>query len=223
MEPDQDDGANACPAALSVVLRHVRGSPLRIPAAGAGSARSRLPSARPQRCTLPAIEKRTLSNGLPVWVVRAHKVPVVHVQLALKAGTGVDPAGKFGVASLTADMLDEGAGKRSASRLPMPSTIWARICRPGHSRTPSRRSALPSAATRGRAADHGGRRMRPTFPRRRSSNASAKERLTSFIEAQDDPESLIQFAFPRLLFGTAASIRHGNDGHCGDGQGVHRR
>ncbi len=43
-----------------------------------------------------------------------HKVPLVHLQLALKAGAGVDPAGKFGLASLTADMLDEGAGNRSA-------------------------------------------------------------------------------------------------------------
>ena len=63
---------------------------------------------------VPAIEKRALANGLQVWIVPSHKVPLVHLQLALKAGSGVDPAGKYGLASLTADMLDEGAGSRSA-------------------------------------------------------------------------------------------------------------
>jgi predicted Zn-dependent peptidase len=43
---------------------------------------------------LPAIQKRTLSNGLPVWIVELHKVPVVHVSLVTKAGAGADPRGK---------------------------------------------------------------------------------------------------------------------------------
>ncbi len=73
---------------------------------------------------LPPIQKRMLSNGLPVWIVEAHKVPLVQVNLVVQAGSGDDPAGKFGVANLTAAMLDEGAGSRSsleiadADRLP---------------------------------------------------------------------------------------------------------
>ena len=63
---------------------------------------------------LPPIQKRTLSNGLPVWVIEAHKVPLVQTNLVVFAGSGDDPAGKFGVASMTAAMLDEGAGSRSA-------------------------------------------------------------------------------------------------------------
>ena len=51
---------------------------------------------------------------MPVWVVEAHEVPLVQVNLLLKAGSSDDPAGKFGLASLTAAMLDEGAGSRSA-------------------------------------------------------------------------------------------------------------
>ena len=34
---------------------------------------------------LPPIEKRTLSNGLPVWIVEMHKVPVVHVDAGRQA------------------------------------------------------------------------------------------------------------------------------------------
>ena len=63
---------------------------------------------------LPPVQKRTLSNGLPVWLVEAHEVPLVQVTLLLKAGGSDDPDGKFGLASLTAAMLDEGAGTRSA-------------------------------------------------------------------------------------------------------------
>ncbi|MDQ3211632.1 MAG: insulinase family protein, partial [Acidobacteriota bacterium] len=63
---------------------------------------------------LPAIQKQTLSNGLQVWIVELHDVPVAHVTLAVRAGTAADPAKKFGLANLTAEMLDEGAAGRDA-------------------------------------------------------------------------------------------------------------
>src|SRR5512143_3833660 len=63
---------------------------------------------------LPKIEKRQLSNGLPVWIVELHKVPVTQLNLVFLSGAASDPAQKFGVASLTAAMMEEGAGSRSA-------------------------------------------------------------------------------------------------------------
>jgi len=63
---------------------------------------------------LPPIEKRTLSDWLPVWIMGVHKVPTVHLELVVRAGVVSDPAGKFGLANLTGAMLDEGAGTRSA-------------------------------------------------------------------------------------------------------------
>src|SRR5437763_15801475 len=63
---------------------------------------------------LPAIEKRQLSNGLPVWIVELHEVPVAQINLVVLSGAGDDPPGKFGIASLTAAMLTEGAGSRSS-------------------------------------------------------------------------------------------------------------
>src|SRR5262245_37664862 len=62
---------------------------------------------------LPQIEKRQLSNGLPVWIVEQHEVPVAQVNLVIGSGTADDPPGRFGVASLATAMLTEGAGKRS--------------------------------------------------------------------------------------------------------------
>ena len=43
---------------------------------------------------LPAIQKRTLSNGVPVWLVEAHEVPLVQVTLLLKSGAHKAIAGR---------------------------------------------------------------------------------------------------------------------------------
>src|SRR5436190_23696018 len=63
---------------------------------------------------LPTIQKRQLTNGVPVWLVEMHEVPVVQVNLIALSGSTDDPRGKYGIASLTAAMLTEGAAGRSA-------------------------------------------------------------------------------------------------------------
>src|SRR5438046_8790003 len=68
----------------------------------------------PAALKLPTIQKQKLSNGVPVWIVEDHKVPVAQVNLVVFSGTANDPPGKYGVASFTAALLEEGAGSRSA-------------------------------------------------------------------------------------------------------------
>ena len=58
-----------------------------------------------------------LKNGLEVVLVEKHTAPLVGMMLVVKAGANGDPAKKSGVAELTADMLDEGAGGKSALEL----------------------------------------------------------------------------------------------------------
>ena len=74
------------------------------------------PPGPPPPVQLPTIQKRQLSNGLPVWLVELHEVPVAQVNLVVLRGSADDPAGKFGVATLTAAMLQEGAGTRVLAR-----------------------------------------------------------------------------------------------------------
>ena len=77
--------------------------------------RSRLPEPGPSGpVRFPAIEKSTLPNGLTVWTVRHAQVPVVAFSLLIRRGASSDPPGKHGLAAMTADMLDEGSGDRSA-------------------------------------------------------------------------------------------------------------
>lgn len=69
------------------------------------------------RFAMPPVQSLALSNGLPVLLVEKHGVPVVQIDLVVRAGSVDDPAGKTGLASFTAQMLDEGAGSRNALEL----------------------------------------------------------------------------------------------------------
>src|SRR6187549_2045330 len=55
-----------------------------------------------------------LSNGIEVLAVRRQAAPIVAMNLVLRTGADHDPAGQAGLASLTAEMMDEGAGDRTA-------------------------------------------------------------------------------------------------------------
>jgi zinc protease len=65
---------------------------------------------------LPAYERTVLKNGLTVFVMPSARLPLVDFRLAVRAGAVNDPAGKEGLASLTATLLTQGAGKRDAQQ-----------------------------------------------------------------------------------------------------------
>lgn len=67
--------------------------------------------------TFPPIARTALANGLRVWTVRHASVPVATILLVVPFGTANDPVELPGLASLTGDMLDEGAGARDAIAL----------------------------------------------------------------------------------------------------------
>ncbi len=61
---------------------------------------------------VPAPTVSELANGLRVVVVENHRLPLVSAQLIIPgAGSAADPPTLFGLAALTADLLDEGTGK----------------------------------------------------------------------------------------------------------------
>jgi zinc protease len=53
-------------------------------------------------------------KGEVVWYVSDHTLPMIAMSAALPAGSAYDPQGKFGLASFTASLLDEGAGTLNA-------------------------------------------------------------------------------------------------------------
>ncbi len=68
----------------------------------------------PQAVTLPPIERFTLANGLDVIVVKNNRLPVVQMQLAIRAGRADEPLARLGVAELTANLLPKGTRRRNA-------------------------------------------------------------------------------------------------------------
>lgn len=71
----------------------------------------------PSRVELPAIEKIKLANGLTVFAIKDSRLPVVSMQLAIRAGRMQEPRARLGVAEATADMLVKGTKKRNAVAL----------------------------------------------------------------------------------------------------------
>jgi zinc protease len=73
--------------------------------------------AAPAPVELPQIEEFELPNGLKAFVVRSERLPVVSLQLAIRAGRMHEPKSRLGVAELTADMLVKGTARRDAAAL----------------------------------------------------------------------------------------------------------
>ena len=156
---------------------------------------------------LPPLETRALSNGLQVRVMGVHKVPTVHLALTIRTGVTADPAGKAGVASLTADMLDEGAGSRSALEIADAiDFLGAELATSGGVDATTVELHVPVARLADALPVMADVVARPTFPESELKRLR-EERLASLLEMQDDPEQLIQVAFPRLVFG--AQHRYG--------------
>ena len=59
---------------------------------------------------VPTAYKR--KDGLTVWLLERHALPIVAFDLVVPAGAASDPDGKGGLALMTANMLEEGAGTR---------------------------------------------------------------------------------------------------------------
>jgi predicted Zn-dependent peptidase len=130
-----------------------------------------------------------------------HKVPTVQLELAVRAGSAADPEGKFGLASLTADMLDEGAGDRTALQIAdVIDFLGAELTTTAAVDAAFADLHVPIARLADALPVFADVIARPTFPDTELKRVR-EERLTSLIQARDDPEQLVRFAFPRIVYG----------------------
>ncbi len=76
------------------------------------------PAVGPERPFRPVARvERTLPNGLHVIVAQRPTVPKVSVLLTVKSGMAADPAGRTGVAQMTAEAVQEGTRTRDSQRI----------------------------------------------------------------------------------------------------------
>ena len=182
--------------------------------------RTRPPQAGPPPAVqLPTIQKRQLSNGLPVWLVELHEVPVAQVNLVVLRGSADDPAGKFGVATLTAAMLLEGAGTRSSLELADAiDFLGADLTATAGIDSSAVRLHVPVARLADALPMMADVALRPTFPKDELERLR-QERLTGILQARDDPATINATAFNRVLYGAAHRYGTPANGTAADDQG----
>jgi predicted Zn-dependent peptidase len=151
--------------------------------------------------SLPRIDEHKLANGLTVWVVESREVPLVQLNLVVHAGSGDDKQGEYGLASLTAAMLDEGAGTRSALELAdAVEFLGADLSTSSSFDASAVRLNVPSRALAEALPLMVDVVSRPTFPAEELERLR-QERLTAVLQARDDPAAVATPAFSRVVYG----------------------
>ena len=157
----------------------------------------------PTPLTLPRITERLLPNGLKLVIVEQREIPVVDVSLVIRTGAEADPSGKAGLATLTANLLDEGAGTRDALALAEQIGYLAISLRTGAGFEQSTVSLHSTTATLDSAmslmADVV---LRPTFAEPEFLRLKS-ERTTGLLQEQDRGPAMADRAFAALVYGEA--------------------
>jgi len=155
----------------------------------------------PKSLQLPAIQKFTLSNGLQVVLMEKHQVPLVQLNLTIKAGSVNDPADKVGLANLTFDMLDEGAAGKTSLELADAIDFLGASLRTGagaHSSSVTLHTPLSKFDDALKIMSD--IVLRPDFPSKEL-DRKKKDRLTSLMQMHDQPTAIAGAAFNKILFG----------------------
>ena len=149
----------------------------------------------------PVLQRFVLSNGLEVVAIPRHAAPIVSMTLMLRAGADAEPPGLTGLASLTAEMLDEGAGDRNPLELAgdleqLGADLWLGAGRDGSQlnlQVP-RKGFEPALAI---AADI---LMRPRLHAEDWARVQ-HDRLIGLAQRRDQPEAVANVVADRVLYG----------------------
>ena len=171
-------------------------------ALGQGQAidRTKPPALRPPaRIKMPPVLNATLPNGLKLYVVEMHEVPLVQITLTVGGGGRLDGTSP-GIASFTAEMLDEGAGARDAIGIASEAAYLGASLGTFSDWDASYVSIKVPKRTLGPALDlMADVALRPTF----STTEVVRQRdlrLANILQQRDQPNTMASLAFNALLF-----------------------
>ncbi len=162
------------------------------------------PPPGPERpLVLPKPSVFTLSNGLTVYLVERHELPIVAVSLQTLAGGAANPPDRPGLAGITAALLTEGTDKRNSEQIANEASLLGTdlSSSSGADSASLSISLLSRHLTRGLdlladSAQH------PSFPTADLERLRAR-RLTGLLQQQDNPVQLALRAGQLNLFGAA--------------------
>lgn len=156
----------------------------------------------PPTLNLPPIQRFTLSNGLSVVMMEKHQVPLVQMNLLVRAGTAMDPEDKRGLASMTAAMMEEGAGDRDALAFAdAVDFLGANISVAAGLHTTTVSLFTPLSKLDSALALFGDVVLRPRFPPEELERKRL-ERLTDLQQWHDEPRMIASVLLNKELFGT---------------------
>ncbi len=171
------------------------------------------PPAGPARAlNLPLPEIFKLSNGLTVYYHFRAGLPVVAANLVFNTGSGANPVDKPGLASFTANMLQQGTETRNAMQIADEEALWGTAVSSGATMDSS--SVGGSSLTKnfpGVLDLMSDIVLHPTFPpdeveRRRAS------RLAAFTDERSDPETIASRTGVSALFGPRSPFGYDTSG-----------
>lgn len=171
------------------------------------------PVGDPRPFVLPTLESFELSNGLEVWLLEKHDVPLVQVNLVVEAGRSREPQDGYGLASLTADMLDEGAGELSALELAEAFTFLGarfRISTGVYATTVSVR--VPAGRLEDAVVLMSDVVLRPAFDASELERLRV-DRLTDLVTSHDEPDIVARELYLQTLYGETNPYGRSNLGN----------
>ncbi|MEO8679880.1 MAG: pitrilysin family protein [Vicinamibacterales bacterium] len=168
---------------------------------GQAPGRSQRPPSGASPMATPAILKHQLSNGLTVWIVEQHELPVVQMSLQVPTGTDADPPGRYGIASLTSAMLTKGAGSRSAVEIADAlDVLLANLSASTGVDSSFLRLYVPVAGLAEALPLMADVWQRPTFPQPELDRVR-RQHLQTLRGARDDPDAIAALVLARGLYG----------------------
>jgi zinc protease len=154
----------------------------------------------PPSLKIPTVEQSVLPNGLKLYVIEQHEVPLVQLVLSVQGGGGRSDATQPGLASFTGSMLDEGADTLDAFGIAAQAAYLGADLNTGADwdrtlvglKVPSK--ALDPAVDLMAAVA-----LRPNF---RSDDVKRQRdlRLAGILQQRDEPDVVASLAFNSVVF-----------------------
>ncbi len=157
----------------------------------------------PAALKLPVPQHFRLGNGLRVVLMENHKVPLVEVEMIVRGGSVLDPAGKTGLAAMTAEMMEEGAGGRnSLAYADAVDFLGASVSAYSSLHSSGVSLFTPLSKIDSAMALFSDMLLRPAFPEQELERLR-DERLTSLMQWHDQPRAIASAVFNETLYGKA--------------------
>ena len=149
------------------------------------------------------IKKFKLNNGLTVMALEHHKLPLAHITVMVKGGSERDPAGKEGLADLTAEMVTLGTEKRDSQQLALEMEQLGARYSASSDWDASRVEVVGLSEAFPTLMDLvGDMLLHPTFPQEEMEQ-SRQRRISRLIQQRDQAEVIAdEIIVQRLLEGT---------------------